>query len=128
MADRPEKAELLAKLVRHVAAGGKILAFCRRHEVASRTAYRWSKTPRFQARVEELRRRASDRAIGLLAKHATTAVEGMAKLAKSAESEPTKLSAQRGILAELRDMTGFTTLERRMAAIEERLKAKESSP
>jgi hypothetical protein len=125
--DRPVKGSF-ARLALWVAGGGKIAPWCRRHNVPLRTAYRWTKTTRFQARVDGYRRRASDRAIGVLARHAVMAIEGMAKLAKSAESEPTKLSAQRGILAELRDMTGFTTLERRMAAIEERLKAKEQTP
>jgi hypothetical protein len=119
--DRPPKGSC-ARLALWVAGGGKIAPWCRKNHVPPRTAYRWSKTPRFRAKVDEYRRRAGDRAIGLLAKHAVTAIEGMVRLARSAESEPTKLSAQRGILAELRDMTGFAALERRMSAIEERLR------
>jgi hypothetical protein len=124
-----EKSKSQSALAAWVAAGGKVTAWCRQNEVPIRTARRWTKAPAFQAKVDEYRRRASDRAIGLLARHAVTAIEGMVRLAKSAESEPTKLSAQRGILAELRDMTGFAALERRMSAIEERLKdAREAGP
>lgn len=122
-ADRASKGSP-ARLALWVAGGGKVAPWCRENGVALRTAYRWSRRPDFVAKVDAHRRRASDRAVGLLAKHAVTAVAGMAELAKSAESESTKLSAQRGILAELRDMTGFAALERRMADVEAKLKDK----
>jgi hypothetical protein len=124
--ERPPKGSF-AKLALWVAGGGKIAPWCRKHGVAPRSAYRWSKTPKFQAKVDEHRRRASDRAIGLLAKSAVTAIEGMVRLAKSAESEPVKLSAQRGILAELRDMSDFASLSKRLAALERRVDADERS-
>jgi hypothetical protein len=123
MADAPDKPQKghFAKLALWVAGGGKIAPWCRKNSLAPRTAYRWSKTSKFQAKVDEYRRRASDRAIGLLARHAVTAIEGMVRLAKNAEAEPVKLSAQRGILAELREMSDFASISRRLAEIERRL-------
>jgi hypothetical protein len=125
MLDSPELPSKgsFAKLALWVAGGGKIAPWCRKHAIAPRSAYRWSKTPQFRSKVDEHRRRASDRAIGLLARSAVTAIEGMVRLAKSAESEPVKLSAQRGILAELRDMTDFASLSKRLAELERRFDA-----
>ncbi len=127
MADsaRPPKGSF-NRLALWVAGGGRIAPWCREHGVPLRTAYRWSKDPKFQAKVSEHRRRASDRAVGLLARHAAVAVEGLVRLAKSADSEPVKLSAQRGILAELRDMSDFTSLARRMAELERRLDVRDA--
>lgn len=76
--------------------------------------------------MDEYRRRAGERAIGLLARHAISAIEGMARLAKSAESESTKLSAQRGVLAELREMTGFVELKAELQEIKKRVAAQEA--
>ena len=50
-----------------------------------------------------------------------TAIEGMVQLAKSAESEPVKLSAQRGILAELRDMSNFAELRAEVEELKQEL-------
>lgn len=109
------------KLALWVAGGGKIAQRCRDNGMPIRTAYRLAKTPKFQAAVDVYRRRAADRAIGLLARHAAVAVEGLVKLAKTAESEPTRLAAQRGVLAELREMSDFASLSRRLSDIERRL-------
>jgi hypothetical protein len=119
-ADKPPRGSF-ARLALWVAAGGKVAPWCREHGIGLRTAYRWHKDPKFQAKVEAHRRRATDRAIGLLARHAVVAVEGLVRLAKNAEAEPVRLSAQRGILAELREMSDFAAISRRLAEIERRL-------
>ncbi|MGP0065036.1 MAG: hypothetical protein ACLQGP_15745 [Isosphaeraceae bacterium] len=125
-AAKPPKGSF-ARLAIHVAAGGKIAPWCREHAIGIRTGYRWSKDPKFLTKVEAHRRRATDRAIGLLAHHAAVAVEGLVRLAKSAKSEPVKLAAQRGVLAELRDMEDHASLSRRLAELERRLDASERS-
>ena len=70
------------RLALWVAGGGRVAPWCQKNGVGVRTAYRWSTTPEFQAKVEEYRRGATERAIGLLARHAVTAIEGMVRLAK----------------------------------------------
>ena len=68
-----------------------------------------------------MRRRALNQAIGRLTGMAMKAVDGIAKLAKGAESESVQLRAWRAILADLMAVSKFSDLEYRMAEIEEQL-------
>ena len=52
---------------------------------------------------------------------ATNAVDGIANLAKGAESESVQLRAWRGVLADLMSVSKFSVLEYRMTEIEEQL-------
>ena len=93
----------------------------RGNNVPKRTAYRWSREPKFRAAVESCRRRAVDRAVGRMAKRVTWATNGIAKLAKSADSESVKLAAPRAMLSDMIAVSKFAGLEHRVTELEEQL-------
>ena len=86
-----------------------------------RTAYRWSCEPKVRKAIESCRRRAVDRAVGRMAKRATWATDGIAKLAKSADSESVKLVALRAILSGMIAVSKFAGLEHGVTKLEEHL-------
>ena len=92
-----------------------------KNEVARSTAFRWAQDPKVRREVEARRRRALNRAIGRLSSVAMKAANGIAKLAKEAESESVQLRAWRAILADQMAVSKFSDLEYRMAEIEEQL-------
>jgi hypothetical protein len=115
--ERPRSAK--TELVLAIANGTSVAAWARGNNVPKRTAYRWSREPKFRAAVESCRRRAVDRAVGRMAKRVTWATDGIAKLAKSADSDSVKLSALRAILSDMMAVSKFTGLEHRVTELEE---------
>jgi hypothetical protein len=97
-----------------IASGTSVTAWARGNHVPRRTAYRWSGEPKVPAAVESYRRRAVDRAIGRMARRVTRATDGIAKLAKGAESESVKLTALRAILSDMMAVSQFAGLEQRI--------------
>ena len=89
---------------------------------AQETARRWAHEPEC-AEIEAFRRRAIDRAVGLLAKNAGWAAGGICKLAKEAESESVKLRAFRSILSDMMAVSKYSGLEARLAELEEHYRA-----
>ncbi len=117
-----QRQNLKTQLALAVAAGTSVCAWARAHEVPMRTAYRWANEPKVRGAVETFRRRALDRAIGRMTGRATWAVNGIAKLADSADSESVRLSALRAMLSDMMAVSEFAGLEQRMAQIEEQLR------
>jgi hypothetical protein len=105
-----------------LAQGIRVSVWARSTNVAKRTAYRWSKDAKVRAAADAIRRRAVDRAVGRLAKHATKSAEAIIELGKSAESEAVRLSALRAVLSDMINVSKYTGLEERMAQIEEQLR------
>jgi hypothetical protein len=115
-------------LARAIAGGSTVAAWAKTHDIPKRTAYTWARSAAVRATVERIRRRSLDRAIGRLSRDATAAASTIAKLAQSAESETVKLTAARGLLADLMTVSDYATLERRLAEVEERLEATHHTP
>ncbi len=110
-----------AQLALAIANGSSVSAWARDNDVPRRTAYRWSREPKVLAAVESYRRRAVDRAIGRMARRVTWATDGIAKLARSAESESVRLAALRSIMSDMMGVSQFVDLEQRITEIEEQL-------
>jgi hypothetical protein len=110
-----------ANLALAIARGESAAAWAREHEVPARTARRWAKDPKVRTAIEAWRRRALNRAVGRMASLALKAADGIARLAKSAESESVQLRAWRAILADQMAVAKFATLEHRMTEIEQQL-------
>ena len=89
--------------------------------VPERTAFHWAKDPTVRREVDACRRRALNQAIGRLTGMATNAVDGIANLAKGADSKSVQLRAWQGVLADLMSVSKFSVLEYRMTEIEEQL-------
>jgi hypothetical protein len=70
-----------------IAGGESIAAWARENGVSERTAFYWAKDPKVRREVDACRRRALNQAIGRLTGMALNAVDGIAHLAKGAESE-----------------------------------------
>ncbi len=113
--------EQKARLALAIARGDSVAAWARRNNVPRSTAFRWAKEPSVRRAVESWRRRALERAIGRMAGLAMKAADGIASLAKGAGSESVQLRAWRAILADQMAVSKFSSLEHRMAEIEEQL-------
>ena len=88
------------------------------------TAYRWAKDPEVRRLVEDCRRRCLDAALGWMARHSMRAAKRITQLGESAESESVQLRASRAILSDQMAVSKFSTMEYRMTAIEEKLRAR----
>jgi hypothetical protein len=86
-----------------IAQGVSVTAWARANGVPRRTAFSWAKDPLVRKTVESCRRRTTEHAIRRLVKQSAWAADGIAMLAKVAESDSVKLEAFRAVLA---DMTG----------------------
>jgi hypothetical protein len=117
-----EKPKQLREALAVAVAGGRDVGeWAREAGVSRRTANRWAATPGFKARVAELRRRLTDRAIGRLTATVTAAADELARLATGAASEQVRLQASRAILADMISVTEFAELTRRMTEVERKL-------
>lgn len=115
------------QLAQALANGTSVAAWIRENGVPRRTAYRWARDPKVRRGVDEIRRRAIDRAVGQMAKRATWAVVGIAKLAEGSESDSVRLQAYRSLLADMISVSKFSVLEGRMNEVEQRLDEKDQA-
>jgi len=104
-----------------VAEGESIAAWARQNGVPERTAQRWAQDRNVRREVDACRRRALNPGAPGLTGMAMNAVDGIANLAKAADSESVQLRAWRGVLADLMSVSKFSVLEYRMTEIEEQL-------
>jgi hypothetical protein len=111
-----------------IAQGTSVALWALANNVPRRTAYRWASGPKVRAAVEAYRRRAVDRAVGKMARRVTWATDGIAKLARRAESESVRLSALRAILSDMMSVSQFAGLEHRVTEIEEKLHERTNIP
>src|SRR3954451_11408991 len=88
-------------LVISVAAGESISEWCRKGGVSRSTVDQWTADPQFTADVEARRRELLAEAIGKFTAAVGEIAEGMIALARGAESEATKLAAQRAVMGHL---------------------------
>ena len=105
-----------------LAQGASIKAWARAQNVPKSTVYRWAGDPEVRREVQIHRRRAIDRAVGLMTKRTAWAANGIAKLAQSSESDSVKLGAYRSIFNDMMKVTRFAGMEERVTEIEEKLK------
>jgi hypothetical protein len=106
-----------------IAAGRTVAAWAQDNQVPRRTAYRWARSREVLQLVQQIRRRAIDRAIGTLARHATAAAEEIGRISTKGETDAIKLAASRAVLADLMTVSNYATLEARVAALEDRVHA-----
>jgi hypothetical protein len=116
-----------ANLALSMAGGASVVEWAAANGVAERTAYTWSRSREVIEQVEAIRRDCLDQAVNRLSRRATDAAEEIARLAREAVSESVRLQAARAVMSELMAVSGFATLERRMAEIERRLPGASSS-
>lgn len=103
-----------------VAKGTSIADWARDNQVPERTAYNWARLDRFRAKVDSIRRRILDQAIGRLAMQTVDAADEIAELRKHASSESVKLSANRAVFSDYIGLSKYSGLEGRIAKLEER--------
>jgi hypothetical protein len=106
-----------------IAKGGTAAKWASKNGVCKRTAQRWAREPEVRAAVERMRRRALDRAVGLMAGHTHWAAKQIVELGKNASSESVRLSAARAVLSDMITVAKFGGLEDRMTEIEEHIRA-----
>jgi hypothetical protein len=115
--NRDQKADLALAL----ATGRTVKAWAKDHDVPERTAYTWARSPEVRQQVRRIRRRAVDRAVGQLSRHAAAAAARIGRLAQAAQSESVQLQAARAVLADLMQITDYADHEDRIAALERRV-------
>jgi hypothetical protein len=125
MAENGKEARADALLLTALAAGATIRGAARRAGVSERTAHRRLADPAFRQRVTEARAEMVERALGQLADGSSEAVGTLRKLLK-AKADFVKLSAARTILEMGNKLRESVELQQRIAALEERLKGKET--
>jgi hypothetical protein len=115
--NRPSKGNLAVAL----AAGRTAAAWARETGTAERTARRWAREDDVVHQVEAIRRRAVDRAIGLLTRHATTAARELARLASDKDTPAgARVAAARAVLQELLNVKEHQDLVDRVNELERR--------
>jgi hypothetical protein len=107
-------------LVSAAARGVAVSKWCRQTATAPATAAKWQSKPEFITDVQEFRGKVLDRAIGKFTGAVNSMADAMIKLAGSALSEPTRLSAQRAMMHNLIKITEFADLSRRIEVLEEK--------
>jgi hypothetical protein len=116
---REKRTSIKSRLAAALAEGNSSAEWASTNGVAERTAQRWAKEPEVRAEVDSFRRGTLDRAVGRMSKRVPWAIEQIAKLAKTANSESVKLAALRSILSDMLAVSDFTGLEARIAKLEE---------
>jgi hypothetical protein len=111
-----------------IAQGSTATAWARKNSVPRRTVQRWAKEPKVRAMVESIRRKAIDRAVGLMSVRAGWAACQIVKLGGNADSESVRLSALRAILSDMISVSKFGGLEDRMTEIEEHIRGRTGNP
>jgi hypothetical protein len=106
-----------------LARGSSIRRWALTNNVPRETARRWAHEPDVRLTVESLRRRAIDRAVGVLAGRSSWAAGGICKLAKSAESESVQLRALKSVLSDMIAVSKYSGLEERMTGLEAHVRA-----
>jgi hypothetical protein len=105
-----------------IAQGDNATTWARKNNVPRRTAQRWAREPGVRAAVERTRRRALDRAVGLMSTHARWAAEKILKLGEHAASEAVRLTALRAVLSDMIAVSKFGGLEDRLTEVEEQVR------
>jgi hypothetical protein len=109
-----------ASLALAIAGGSTVKAWAKAHDVPERTAYTWARSPEVRNRVRRIQRRALERAIGQLSRHAAAAGR-IATLATAAQSEAVQLQAARAVLADLMQVADYADHDQRIAELERRV-------
>jgi hypothetical protein len=108
-----------SELALAIAQGISIPKWAEANSVSRSTAYRWAEEPEVKACANAIRRRALDRAVGVLSRRVSWAALGIVKLAGTADSEAVKLSALRAIYSEMIAASRFGDLDDRVTDLEE---------
>jgi hypothetical protein len=116
-----------AKLAAAMAAGISITKWSRDNEVSRRTAFNWASDPAFKARVERMRGRVVDQAIGSLTAYVKKAISTIARIAENGESDAVKLAAARAIVEKLIDVSSHVKLRSELEEMTKRLNAIDSA-
>ena len=116
---------LTAAVALAVAQGQSTAGIARKHGITARTVQRWLKRAAFSARVEELRTRMVDEAIGIMTGGARTAAAQLRTLARKGKTEQIRLLAARALLSDLLSVQGHTALQRELREIKQRLDVQE---
>jgi hypothetical protein len=111
-----------------IAQGTSIRAWARENGVPESTAQYWSKQPEVRRVAEAWRREVLDRALGRMARHAPEAVDGIAALAKAADSESVRLRAWRSLMIDQIAVSKYAGWDHRLADLEEKFSAQAQGP
>jgi len=104
-----------------MATGQRVSVWAKKNGVPIRTCYNWTKTKEYRFTVQELRRRALDRAAGRFARSLTKAADRIALLATEADSQTLQFQASRAVLKDFMAVREHGDLEEQMVDVERRL-------
>jgi hypothetical protein len=106
-----------------IAQGESAAAWASQNGVDKRIAQRWAREPNVRTAVESSRRRAVDKAVGVMYKHLKKAAKQIVTLGESAASESVRLAARRADLSDMMVVSKFGVLEERLTEVEEHIRA-----
>jgi hypothetical protein len=108
-------------LVLASATGSSVKDWCKASGVSYDTAINWSGTDEFRARVQEIRTKLVDAAVGKLVEGAGEVAEKMVALARGAKNETVQLGACRGVLDDLIKVSGYAQLRNELSEVREQV-------
>ncbi len=117
---------LMEQLALHLVGGGTCAAFAKTHGVSARSCYHWCKLPEFHAMVTGNRAQVLDRIYGRLIAGLDSAVDTINELSRKAGDERVRLSAARGLIADVLIMKEVNINDERFKLLEGRLTAIEA--
>jgi len=106
-----------------MAMGQSVSAWARKNGVPTQTCFDWTRTQEHKSAVQDVRRRAIDRAAGQLVHDLTKAVGRIGRLATRGKTEYVQLQAARAVLKEMIVVREHFDLEEQMSEIERDIEA-----
>jgi len=110
-----------------MAIGQRVSVWAKKNGVPRRTCYHWRKTKEYRLTVQEVRRRALDRAAGHFARNLIKAADEISGLATAAKSESVRLQAARAVLKEFNAAREHVDLQEQMVDVERRLDERDAN-
>jgi hypothetical protein len=126
--DEPRNSELRHEFAVAMALGQKVSVWARKMGIPERTCYNWRQTNEFKRVVDDVQRRALERAIGQFVRNLATATDRIVHLATQGDSHSIQLSASRAVLDDFIKVRKHFELEERVTSLEERDKLRNSAP
>jgi hypothetical protein len=101
-----------------VAKGIPVKVFAAEHDLPLSTAYEWSRSEDFRAKVHEIRREVVDGISGGLTASGRTALNTLTRIARSGKTEGARLMASKTILDQMIVVANWSDVLRRLEALE----------
>jgi hypothetical protein len=113
-----------AQLAFAVATGASVAAWADSNDVPTKTAYRWARQPAVCRRIDHIRRRIINRAIGRMTRRFAWATDQIARLAATPGTRSAQLNALRAIFYDTMKLGMYFEVRSALSELGERVNAR----